>query len=410
LDLVQRFRGASLTQFLDEIGATGFTWLAKRLAGNDTGLTGGHQAGLYLPKAYASAAFPSIMFSTTQNPEAWIERCFVPDADIVTRRLRVIYYNSKKGASGTRDEIRITRFGGRQHPVQDPENTGALIVFAVTRSSGALEAVLWVASSPEEEALIEAWLGDELSPGQIKVGGAAAGPEAPPPDIPYPREWADAFPSGQDIFEYITRLLPRDRFPGGLDDLLLRRRGLEYDVFRRIERIHVLPTVQNGFDSVESFARYANSFANRRKARTGASLELHLAAIFSDEGLQFERNVATEGKKRPDFLFPSSRSYHDAGFPTDRLRSLAAKTCCKDRWRQAVTEADRIQNKHLFTLQQGVSANQLQEMAAKRVVLVIPEPFRQHFPPEWRSRLLSLQDFVGEVKALQRGMEPASHG
>ena len=41
---------------------------------------------------------------------------------------------------------------------------------------------------------------------------------------------------------------------------------------------------------------------------------------------------------------------------------LAAKTTCKDRWRQIINEADRIKLKHLITLQEGVSEAQFREM------------------------------------------------
>ena len=68
-----------------------------------------------------------------------------------------------------------------------------------------------------------------------------------------------------------------------------------------------------------------------------------------------------------------SQSYHNFEFPAEKLIMLGAKTTCKDRWRQVLNEADRIDNKHLFTLQRGVSRNQLQEMKDERLTLVIPK-------------------------------------
>lgn len=52
---------------------------------------------------------------------------------------------------------------------------------------------------------------------------------------------------------------------------------------------------------------------------------------------------------------------------------LGAKTTCKDRWCQVLNEADRIPNKHLFTLQRGVTRNQLQEMKDEHLTLVVPK-------------------------------------
>lgn len=131
---------------------------------------------------------------------------------------------------------------------------------------------------------------------------------------------------------------------------MLERREKEYDLFRQIEELHVLDKVKEGFDSVEEFIELANSVSNRRKSRSGKSLEMHLEKIFVANGLvKFTTQSVTEGKKKPDFLFPSGADYHNPAYPAEKLRMLAVKTTCKDRWRQALSEADRIDKIHLFT-------------------------------------------------------------
>jgi len=80
---------------------------------------------------------------------------------------------------------------------------------------------------------------------------------------------------------------------------------------------------------------------------------------------------------------------------------LAAKTCCKDRWRQVTSEADKIPAKHLFTLQEGVSGNQLAEMSDQNIHLVIPEQHRKAFPRANRNQLLNLSTFISTVAATQ---------
>ena len=147
--------------------------------------------------------------------------------------------------------------------------------------------------------------------------------------------------------------------------------------------------------------KLALSVANRRKSRTGSSLEYNLAAIFDDENLKYEEQVVTENRKKPDFIFPSGEAYHSPEFPLEGLTMLAAKTCCKDRWRQVLSEADKIKQKHLFTLQQGVTSNQLQEMEAGGVNLVIPKTNMRSFPKEWHKKILNLTDFVDLVKRKQ---------
>jgi type II restriction enzyme len=79
---------------------------------------------------------------------------------------------------------------------------------------------------------------------------------------------------------------------------------------------------------------------------------------------------------------------------------LAVKTTCKDRWRQIISEADRIKEIHLFTLQEGVSCNQYQEMRSAGVKLVVPLSLHRKYPEDIRNELISLTDFIEETKAL----------
>lgn len=88
-------------------------------------------------------------------------------------------------------------------------------------------------------------------------------------------------------------------------------------------------------------------------------------------------------------------------FNPDKLVVLASKTTCKDRWRQILNEADRIRVKHLFTLQQGISKNQLEEMYRYGVCLVVPKPNLTSFPSDFRERILTLDGFVKYVRATQ---------
>ena len=167
-----------------------------------------------------------------------------------------------------------------------------------------------------------------------------------------------------------------------------------FQIFEKIEKADVLPRVSQGFLTVEDFIKLAHSVSNRRKSRTGTSLELNLASIFSDEQLIFEPQAVTENRKKPDFLFPSTKAYRDPRFPSLKLNMMASKTCCKDRWRQVINEADRISVKHLFTLQQGVSTHQLQEMKDNNIELVVPKTHLSSFAKECRLELLTLEGFV----------------
>src|SRR5690606_20018622 len=136
---------------------------------------------------------------------------------------------------------------------------------------------------------------------------------------------------------------------------------------------------------VNDFIIVANSIANRRKEGSGRSMELNLEYTFREEGLSiFDTQCRTEVNKRPDFIFPGCDAYHDNRYPDDRLRMLGVKTTVKDRWRQILNEANRIRNPFLFTLQQGVSENQFNEMKEENVTLVVPATLKDAFPESIR--------------------------
>ena len=127
--------------------------------------------------------------------------------------------------------------------------------------------------------------------------------------------------------------------------------------------------------------------------------------MFDENNISYTAQAVTEGNKRPDFIFPSEIAYHDFSFPVHKLTSLAAKTTCKDRWRQILNEADRLRDgkKYLCTLQQGISAMQLEEMEAEGVILVVPKPYIVTYPREKQSGIWSLSKFVSYVKELEHG-------
>jgi type II restriction enzyme len=293
----------------------------------------------------------------------------------------------------------LTKWGGNVSPVQRHDNTGAIWLFSVIRVDDQLQAICWVAEDPAEEIEIESWVGCEVEP-KFTYSSIV---EIPNEEIKWelPDEWFQTFPTGAEIFSKVVQLCPRTNWVKSIDDMLLHRRKLEFEIFQHLEISHVLPRVKNGFTTVDEFVRLANSVTNRRKSRAGTSLELNLESIFRDEQLRFDTQKITEGKKKPDFLFPGQREYRDPTFPDLRLYMLAAKTCCKDRWRQATTEAKRISPKHLFTLQEGVSEHQLEEMKASMVKLVVPSSHVSKFPKAWQNEIMTLKSFVDFVRLSQ---------
>lgn len=110
----------------------------------------------------------------------------------------------------------------------------------------------------------------------------------------------------------------------------------------------------------------------RRKSRAGSAFENQLSRLFDKWKIKYSAQKYTEGKSKPDFVFPSIEDYHDPSFPDARLVMLGAKTTIKERWRQVLDEADRIEVKHLITLEPAVSENYTKAMAEDKLQLVTP--------------------------------------
>ena len=179
-----------------------------------------------------------------------------------------------------------------------------------------------------------------------------------------------------------------------MDRRLVQRYRCEYGLFRVVETALIMPRIAAGFAGVDDFLSVAQTTANRRKSRAGRSLELHLAHVFDEERVRYDANRATEGNRKPDFLFPGVEAYRSGR----RTLMLGVKTTAKDRWRQVLDEAARIPEKHLFTLSEGVSPSQFQQMVEAKVQLVVPAANVPKFAREMRPRLLTLSSFISLVR------------
>lgn len=210
--------------------------------------------------------------------------------------------------------------------------------------------------------------------------------------------YGHGFPSTAE-FSTFARELTADVSPledpdGALVTWLEREEAL----FRHLERHLLRERLQKGFaDDVDAFLDFSLSVQNRRKARAGRALENHVQALLQLHRIPHDRGRVTEGTSRPDFLFPSAASYRDPAFPASALRMLAVKSTCKDRWRQILAEADRIQTKHLLTLESSISVAQTDEMHSRSVVLVLPRELHETYATTQRERLLTLAGFLQGV-------------
>jgi len=369
------------------------TAFCKFISANDAGKTGGHQEGFYIPKNSLTLMFdkPGIK---GQNKDRLVTIKWQGDFETSSR---FIYYGQ-----GTRNEYRLTRFG-RDFPFLTDDNVGDLLILChlnddyyegyVLQSDDEIEDFFTAfnISSSETNCLIDKsnliTAEDKLLACFTKYLNSLK--------IDFPTSFdlacnaRNCFISSFDISDSIIKTDP--------DENLLKWIDSEYQLFKVIENERYKEKIKTPFKTVEELVTLANTILNRRKSRAGKSLEHHLAEIFNKFKIKYEPQVITEDNKRIDFIFPDSASYRQKSFSTDKLVFLASKTTCKDRWRQILNEADRIKEKHLFTLQQGISANQLNEMYKYDVILVVPKPYLKCFPTEYKDRILTLNSFINLV-------------
>lgn len=370
--------------------------LCKFITANDTGSTGAHQCGYHISKE----AWPMFLDEEPvrgNNIDIPIRIHWQNDFDTDSR---FKYYGV-----GTRNEYRITRFG-RGFPFLNDENVGDLLVLA--RFDKDYYEAFVLQTDDEIDDFFSFFNLSYDKTNQIIDVHQAEQPEqrlltlindfvARYADFPDTRIMATG---ARNCFNEANGIVTHN-IVSTPDDVLLGWLDTEYTLFKYMEEKVYSDIITKPFSSIDTFVSMANEVLNRRKSRAGKSLEHHLADIFTRNELSFEEQVITEEKKKPDFVFPNGRCYHNMTFPGEMLTVLGAKTTCKDRWRQVLNEADRVDDKYLFTLQQGISSNQLKEMQDYRLHLVVPHKYLTSFPKEYRSGICDLSTFIGMVKERQ---------
>ncbi|NKB76370.1 MAG: restriction endonuclease [Gammaproteobacteria bacterium] len=213
------------------------------------------------------------------------------------------------------------------------------------------------------------------------------------------------FPKTSEFSKLAQDSLP-DISPEGddPDEVLMAWLDREEMLFRRLERRIVSDRLSAGFmqqtgADVDGFIAFSLSVQNRRKSRAGHALENHLESIFRARSISYSRGANTENRHKPDFLFPSIAAYRDYCFPSSELRMLGSKSTLKDRWRQVLTEAQRIDIKHLLTLEPAISEHQTDQMKSEQLQLVVPSRIQSTYRPNQRAWLLSLSNFIDCVKS-----------
>jgi hypothetical protein len=281
---------------------------------------------------------------------------------------------------------------------------GLLVVIAANGSS-TVNQIEWLFGF-DDEGLLNFSVRSELEGESDKVGFAATiilesiGIEVEHREEGYLEtmlvRFGGRFPRTLDFSAYARETLPEIDPRDDPDAALMAWMEREEILFRTLERHLIGERLAQGFsgDQIEGFIQFSLSVQNRRKSRVGLALENHMEVVLTSIGIRYKRAAITENRSKPDFLFPGQMEYHDGGFAPYRLSMLAVKSTCKDRWRQVLAEADRIEEKHLLTLETAISINQTSEMKAKHLQLVVPRNLHDSYAAEQRQWLYDLDAFT----------------
>src|SRR5258708_3883929 len=127
------------------------------------------------------------------------------------------------------------------------------------------------------------------------------------------------------------------------------------------------------------------------------SSQSHLTIFLLVPFVRHMMRPRSEGE--PDVVIPSVEAYHDKSYPTEKLFIVGVKTTCKDRWRQVLNEAPRVPDKHILTIQKGISAKQLNQMHTAQVTLVVPKKLHSQYPKGTPITLLDVEGFIRSVRS-----------
>lgn len=306
----------------------------------------------------------------------------------------------KWDGKGTRSEYRITRFG-RAFPFFTPDSIGDLLVL-VPQNESTIHG--YALDRDEDINELQAALGvDVISTWALY--DAAVTPEIETEDECINRHY-NAFSTALTAFPSTTQFSEQARtaiiecIPGIVekksDVQLMKYLESEYTLFRIVERQLCQNEITRLFKDVDDFIETAARLMNRRKARAGRSLENHVEFILRKNNIQFDMRPNIDGK--PDIVIPGKEQYDDLSYPVSKLFIVGVKTTCKDRWRQVLNEAKRIPDKHILTIQKGITSKQLDEMHISRVSLIVPQPLHKQYPSDSKINMMNFEGFIAAVQ------------
>lgn len=368
----------------------------KLLTGNDSGETHSHQTGILISKSARHMLFTDEELTSQgilKKPAKilWQEE--------VTTDSMFTWYRSKH-------ELRLTRIGSR---LLTPKYTGALFVL-VKRSSEEYSAYLLNTDSGIEKYLKAFRLTPDSINTLIDTKKRGAGFDQLSEIQHFLTGLGTSFPTPEETMREARSLVfgrgadQRDWVRQDPDSLLVDLVDAESTLLREVEQYRYGSVIREGFSSMDTFLHLANEITVRRKAQEGQPLIHGLTYLFDESRLRYsKRTVLTEEGTRYDFLFPSEEDFIDPLFPKEKLCFMSAMVISNDCWRQILKADERFseRNKFICTMQRSLSLEQLDEIQAERVTLVIPQSYIKTYPKERRDRIWTISRFIKYISGIE---------
>lgn len=165
----------ALDDWIEAATRDGVACYAKRLSGDETWANGSRDDGFRIPARWFLKLFPRFDSQQTGSNSqcVTIEVASCPSVGEAAKSCRCTLVASTVWPEL---DVRIGGLGGASSPLLDPENTGALVVFASQIARGLTEqsCSVWVCRTVAEEELLEHWLGP-VDPGQTVLWSRSEG-------------------------------------------------------------------------------------------------------------------------------------------------------------------------------------------------------------------------------------------
>lgn len=361
-------------------------FFCKFISANDTGKTGGHQSGFYVPKNAWPLLFEQIG-QKNQNMER-SARIYWEQLDFHTDNMFKWY------GKGSRSEYRITRFG-KGFPFFTFDHIGDLLIIIQVNSG---EYVGYVLSGEDSEAFLETFsispvknaatygLGnDGIKDDETQISllieeyvGTIEG------KFPTPRQIAA---KSRELFYKLDSGNKKGFDRSDSDSAILRWLDIEYQLFKALEKQVYRNKLSAPFNDLDSLLEFANVAVDQRRRRSGKSFEFHMEYILQNWDLDYSHFNGTT-KKGANFVFPSD----NFEIP------LITLTTCKYRWKHAVQFFNGTDPVYLVTLDKGLNPSELDQIEKSNVILVVPENYHSMYPVEFRDKLLTISQFCTMVQ------------